>query len=247
MGDVKTNTTTSGPASPKVTETLNKLLGGVGEVYDAGPKVFDESLYTAPSGTTTNAWAMAKDAATNPAFAGGIGGAIDSYSKVARGDYLDNQDPLFQQALDRATNKTAADINASMGANGRYGSDVHVDAMTDAIGGMRTNAELDNLRYEQQRQGEAANMLPQLFGAAQLPSSVFGQVGAAQDADAAAQQQGAYDLFTRQNEAKADQLAKLSAILSGTAGAGGTTQSTVMPWWQAAIGLGTTAAGVLGR
>lgn len=247
MGDVQTSKTVTGSANKSVDETLTKLLGGVQQAYDAGPKVFDESLYVGPSGTTKNAWAMATGAASNPAYAGSVDGAIDSIGKVARGDYLGNQDPLFKAALDRASNGVAADVNAAMGANGRYGSNVHVDALTDAVGGMRTNAELDNLRYEQGRQAEAANMLPSLFSSAQLPASVYGTVGAAQDADAAAQQQGDFDLFTRQSDAQTDLLAKLSAILGGTAGAGGTTESKAIPWWSAILGAGATAAGIAGK
>jgi|GEM_PF-4632495 len=246
MGDEKTtSSSSSAPSNKNVTDTINKLLGGVQSSLAAGPDTFDQSLYVAPGANTNSAWAQATGAASNPDFASGVNGAIGSLSKVAAGDYLDNSDPNFEAALDRAANGTAADVNASIGADGRYGSNVHVNALTDAIGNLRSNAELDNTRYEQQRQTDAAEALPQLFSAAQLPSSVYGAVGAAQDADASAERQGDYDLNQRTGQnAQNNLLAQLSSILGGTASVAGTTTTTTQPstpWWQTVAGLGLGA------
>src|SRR5690606_20504312 len=81
----------------------------------------------------------------------------------------------------------------------------------EALGGL----DLSQRSESYGRQAEAANMLPQLLSGAQLPSSIAASVGASQDANAAAQQNG-----------QLDYLARLASIINGTAGAAGTTTST---------------------
>jgi hypothetical protein len=239
-GQQQTSQVITNSNSPKVQETIDQLLGGVQTAYKEGPKPYTESLFPGVSGTTTGAWAMGKQAANNPAFSEGVGGAIDNYSKVARGDFLNNADPEFQALVDRSANETAADINASMGANGRYGSNVHVGALGDAIGELRTKANVDNRRFELSRQSEASQLLPQLMGAAQLPAQITGAIGASEDAAATAQRQGDYDLHTRKNNALADLIARLTSSVSGNAGAAGSTSTTYqpeVPWWQSGASL----------
>jgi hypothetical protein len=78
MGDNQI-TTTSGtsPSNPKVTETINKLLGGVQEEWGKGPAVFNESLYGGVGDNTRRGWQSAMDAANNPAFGAGISNATN--------------------------------------------------------------------------------------------------------------------------------------------------------------------------
>lgn len=280
-GSSETQKVVSGPTNPKVDETITQLLGGVQNAYNRGPQPFNESLYAGTGPTTRNAWAMGKGAANNADYNSGISGAMryaggladgsgpsmteTALGGVARGDYLNNMDPEYQAMIDRAANETTADVNASIGADGRYGSNVHVADLVDQVGGMRTRANVENRRYEQQRQRDALGaiegtrqqgvdnafaaqqMLPQLLGAGQLPASILGDIGAAEDADRQAVLQGRYDLHERQNNAQTDLLAKLSSILAGNAASGGQSESTMTPIWQQLLGGGAAGAGIFGR
>lgn len=72
------------------------------------------------------------------------------------------------------------------------------------------------------------------------------QIGAAQDADSLAGRLADYDLFTRTNDADWEAISRASSILSGTAGASGSTTSNTVPWWAAIAGLGATGASIFG-
>lgn len=273
----------SQPNNPKVQQTIDQLLGGVQSVYGKGASAFPESKYAGVGPTTLNAWSMGKNAAGNPQYttaindamgyagdlAGGSGPSLteQTLGDVAAGKYLDNTDPNFMAMLDRITNGTRADINASLGADGAYGSNIHVGALADELGGLRTRALADNRAFEIGRQQQALgaiegtrqqgvantfaaqNQLPQLLAGGQLPASYMGAIGAAEDADRQAALMGRSDLWERQYNSQSDLLAKLSAILSGNAAAGGqtSTQTSIepaTPWWQTAAGLGLGAAGL---
>jgi hypothetical protein len=245
-GQQQVQQTTTTPTNPKVTQTVDQILGGVQAAQAAGAKPFEQSLNAGVGPTTTGAWAMGKDAVNQPAYGQGITGALNSYSKVAQGDYLNNMDPEYQAMIDRAANETTADVNSSMGANGRYGSNVHVGALVDQVGGMRTAANVENRRYEQQRQTEAAGLLPQLLQSGQLPAAITGQIGSAEDAASQAALMGQYDLHERKANANTDLLAKLTSILAGNAASSGQTSTTTqpeVPWWQTALGYVAGNAG----
>lgn len=241
-----TSTSTSAPTNPDVQAAASKLAKGISTAYDTGPQVFDKSTFAGAGATTQDAWTKALQAANSPAFSAGVDGAIGNLSDVAAGKYLDNTDPAFQAMVDRAANDTAADVNAAIGANGRYGSNVHVDALTDAVGGLRTNAGVQNRALELSRQQGAISALPGLFQAKTMPASAVGAVGAAQDANAQGQLQGEYDLATRKGNAWTDLIAKLASAGAGNAASSGTTTtatqtSPATPWWQGLLGMGIQA------
>lgn len=280
-GSSETQKVVSGPTNPKVDETITQLLGGVQSAYAKGPNPFGESLYAGTGPTTRNAWATGKGAAANPDYGRGIGGAMryagglaqgsgpsmteTALGDVARGEFLGNTDPAYQAMVDRMANETSADVNASIGADGRYGSNVHVGALVDQVGGLRNRAAVENRNFEIGRQRDALGaiegtrqqgvdnafaaqqMLPQLLGAGQLPASILGGIGAAEDADRQAGLQGRYDLHERQNNAQTDLLAKLSSILAGNAASSGQSQSTMTPVWQQLLGGGAAAGGIFGK
>lgn len=245
-----TNTTTSqqvsAPTNPDVQATASKLAQGISAAYDRGPSVFNESTFSPAGATTQDAWAKAIGAANDPNYMAGVKGAIGNLSDVAAGKYLDNTDPAFQAMVDRAANGTAADINASIGADGRYGSNVHVNALGDAIGALRTNAGVQNRQLELTRQQSAIAALPGLFGAEAAPSAAIGAVGAAQDANAQGILSGRYDLATRQGNAWNDLIARLTSAAAGNAAGTGTTttNSTTQPqtpWWASLGGMALQA------
>lgn len=196
-------TQTSGPSDPNVKSLISKFASGVSGAYQPGG-----TTYTAPGATTTGSWDAALGAAGNTDFSGGIGGALKSYSNRAAGNELGLDDPLYAQQRARLSDDVLTQSKNAFNLSGLLGSDqnqYHASrGLADALGGL----DLAQRTESYGRQAEAADMLPKLFQNSLLPSSVTGAVGAAQDADAAAKQNGGLDYQAR--------LAQIIAQLSGS-------------------------------
>lgn len=218
-------TTTSGSASPAVTATVNKLATGIGNAYQPGG-----SSYVAPSSTTTSGWQNSLNAANNSGFNNGIAGALTSYGNRASGGELGQNDPGYLAMRNKLQNDVTTGVNSSFNNSGLFGSDSNVKSLTsgltDSLGALDYKQYSDSLA----RQSEAANLLPSLFAAGQLPSSIQQSVGASMDADKKAQEGGVWDYLNR-----------ATGTLSGAAGAAGTNTTTTTPTtplWQSLLGLG---------
>lgn len=221
-------TTTSGSSSPQVTATVNKLAKGIGDAYTPGG-----SSYIAPSSTTTGGWNASLTAANNPNYSSGIAGALQSYGNRAAGNELGQNDPGYAALRAKLTDDTLSNVNSIFTGSGRFGSGSHVNSaasgLADSLAGLDYKQYSDSLA----RQSEAANMLPNLFAAGQLPSSIQQSVGASMDADAKAKESGIWDYLNR-----------ATGTLSGAAGAAGTTSTTstpTTPLWQTLLGIGLGA------
>lgn len=218
-------TTTTGSNSPAVTATVNKLATGIGNAYQPGG-----TAYVAPSSTTTGGWAGSLAAANNPAFASGIGGALTSYGNRAAGNELGINDPLYAAQRARLMSDVTGQVNNSFNNSGLFGSDSNVRGLTGELTDRVGALDLAQRSESYGRQSEAANLLPSLFAANQLPSSIQQSVGASMDANAKAKEAGIWDYLNR-----------ATGTLSGAAGAAGTNTTTstpTPPLWQSLLGLG---------
>lgn len=218
-------TTTSGSASPAVTATVNKLAQGIGSAYTPGA-----SSYVAPSSTTTGGWANSLTAANNPNFSTGIAGALSSYGNRAAGNELGQNDPGYAALRSKLTDDTLSNVNSIFTGSGRFGSGSHVNSAAEGLGDALAGLDYKQYGDSLARQSEAANLLPSLFAAGQLPSSIQQSVGASMDADKKAQEGGVWDYLNR-----------ATGTLSGAAGAAGTNTTTstpTAPLWSQLLGLG---------
>lgn len=229
----ETSSSSTAPASKAVRGTIDKLATGIGNAYSPGA-----SLFRAPGATTTAGQAGSLAAASNPLFSQSINDAIGSFGNVAAGNAYGTNDPGYAALRDKVANDTLTGINKSFNTSGLFGSDSNMRAAGEGLGNALAGLDYGNYQSDIQRQQQAASALPGLFSAAQLPSSIQQSVGASQDAANAAQANGPTDF-----------LAKLSAIASGNAAAGGTTQTNTQPGtplWQTLLGGGIGLAGLLG-
>lgn len=233
-GSTTTNqqTTSSDPSNPDVKATTSKLAQGIASEYTQG-----KSLYQAPSANTTGGWASSLAAANNPVFSNSVNGALSSFGNVAAGNAFGTNDPGYAALRAKLSNDVLTQTNSAFNNSGLFGSDSNQKAAASGLADSLGALDYQNYQSDIQRQQQAAGMLPGLFSAAQLPSSVQSGVGASQDANAAAQANG-----------PTDYLAKLTSLSAGNAAGSGTTQtsSTQVPWWQAILGAGATAAGTAG-
>jgi hypothetical protein len=281
-------------------DTMGDVGSGYGDIAGMGGLTPQQRAQIGMTGDATADYASMADGAGNPSL------TEDTMLGIARGDSLDYNDPIYKRMIDRVANETSADVNAAMGADGAYGSNVHVGALVDQVGGLRDSAAVAERQFELQRQKDAlasiegtrqqgtqnrfqalagqlggagqgfgmegagldrlmaaltgqggaatsqygmeqggidnmntsAQQLQQLYAAGQLPSSIYGAIGAAEDADTQGKLTGEYDLATRKGNAKTDLLAKLMGISTSLGGAGGTKTTTEVPdtpWWQSVL------------
>lgn len=245
MGDSQqTSTSSTASSNPAVTNTTNKLLGGIDAAWAKGPAVWEDTLYGGQGATTKQGISSLIGSANNPAYSQGVQGAIQSFGDTAAGKNIGVNAPGYQAVRNKLSNDVLTTTNGAFNNSGLFGSDNNQGAaasgLADSLGALdmgQYNAGLD-------RQVQAAGMLPGLFQASQQPASTLLSAGALQDADTQAAKQGNFDYYTRANSAQTDLLAKLSSILAGNAQASGSTTTTSTPstpWWQSMIGLGLGA------
>ena len=221
-------TTTSGPNSKALSATVDKLATGIGNAYQPGA-----SAYVAPSSTTTGGWNASLGAANNNDFSNGIAGALTSYGNRAAGNELGLDDPLYAAQRSRLMSDVTGKVSNTFNNAGLFGSDSNVRGLTGELTDRIGALDLAQRSESYGRQSEAANMLPQMFAANQLPSSIQQSVGASMDADKKAQEGGIWDYLNR-----------ATGTISGAAGAAGTTSTTstpTAPLWQQLLGIGLGA------
>lgn len=85
--------------------------------------------------------------------------ASDQYlTAAARGDNLYG-DSLFQEMLDKESQKIADQVGSSFSRAGRYGSGANQSVLAESVGDFRRGAILDNYAAERQRQLQAVNQI----------------------------------------------------------------------------------------
>lgn len=231
MASEDTQTTTSGVNNAAINKTLTKVATGLGDLYQPG-----SSSYVAPGSTTTGGWNASLGAAGNQDYAGGIAGAIGSYGNRAAGNELGMNDPGYAALRSKLQNDVTTGVNSSFNNSGLFGSDSNVKSLSSGLADSLGALDYQQYNNSLNRQSEAANLLPQLFSGAQLPSSIQQSVGASMDADKAAQANG-----------KIDYLNRILAPLTGASGAAGTAQTTTNTPdpWRLLLGGGLGLAGLL--
>lgn len=213
-------------ASPKVEpkEFGKTLLGDVAEAHKQGPRVYDKALYSGMGEGTQNTIASMLDQAGQPSAgfgnalgfansaisnAGQPGMAENALGSMARGEMLGENNQYRNQMLD----DTRADVEASLGASGRFGTNAHVETLVDRLGGLRGQFH----DQDRMHQMNALNMINsekgQNFGqgmaaSAALPAFYQNQFAPGQmslglnqmlDQDKQGQLMADYDLFKRQD------------------------------------------------
>lgn len=105
-----------------VSDLSDTTMGGVSQLANAGQN-----------------W---NTAGTRPLFQGiGAASVMPGYSEQNLAGIASGQDnPYFEAALESQLGKTADMVQSRMSGAGRYGSGAHTGALTDSLGGIRSNA-----------------------------------------------------------------------------------------------------------
>ena len=110
-------------------------------------------------------------------LSGGLRGmpGFNPLMRTARGDFLTQQNPYFNQVVNQSIQAARPSIDAAFASTGRLGSGAHANAFADAA--TRIGAELGYQDYGRERgmQMQAASMLPGLQMQAQGLGGQFAQ------------------------------------------------------------------------
>lgn len=135
----------------------------------------------APSAGTTSGIASLLSGANPAGYSGAINGAISSFGDTASGKNIGVEAPGYQAVRNNLRSDIMGDVNASVGASGRYGSNIHTDTLTDSLATNLGALDMGQYNAGQDRQVQAAQLLPQLQGAAAQPGMTQLLAGGAQD------------------------------------------------------------------
>lgn len=175
----------------------------------------------APSAGTAGGIASLLSSANPAGYSEGIGGAISSFADTAAGKNIGVEAPGYRAVRDNLRSDIMGDVNASVGGSGRYGSNIHTDTLTDSLTANLGALDMGQYNAGQDRQVQAAGLLPQLQQAATMPGLTQLLAGGAQDSA---------------NNADFNRFLQLLQANTASSETPGMEQEA--PWWQTAIGTG---------
>jgi len=174
----------------------------------------------APSAGTTAGIASLLSGANPAGYSAGINGAIGSFADTASGKNIGVEAPGYQAVRNNLRSDIMGDVNASVGASGRYGSNIHTDTLTDSLATNLGALDMGQYNAGQDRQVQAAQLLPHLQGAAAQPGMTQLLAGGAQD---------------NVNNADFNRFLQLLQANNASSETPGLKAET--PWWQSAASL----------
>lgn len=175
----------------------------------------------APSAGTTSGIASLLSGADPAGYSGAVNGAISSFGDIASGKNIGVEAPGYRAVRDNLRSDIMGDVNASVGGSGRYGSNIHTDTLTDSLASNLGALDMAQYNNGQDRQVQAAQLLPQLQGAAAQPGMTQLMAGQAQD---------------NINNADFNRFLQLLNANNSTTQTPGMEQEA--PWWQSLLGAG---------
>jgi len=253
MGDVTTGKSISGSTNKAVNDTTTTLATKLGDLANNAPPAYGQSLYAGSSPTTQNAWAQGTNVANNVIGNGGFSSGQQSAMSGLSGltGAFDQNAPGYQAMRQNALNDAVQGVTAGQMGSGMLGSRSYIQDATKA--GVNAIAPIDyqnyqnNINNQKDIYGQQFQMGQQGLGNQSAALAQLGAIGSSQDADMAAQRQGAYDLYMRQTQAPLQWYQGIASAANGNAAQSQQQQATSVPWWQAALGGAATIAGTAGN
>lgn len=151
-GTPATQNTSTAPADPMVTQTVDQLLGKVQSINNQGSSFYPNSTYVPSGSTTQQGWQSALTNANNPGYTAGINKGINFNSSLLGNNGLTaDQSSLYGQMGDlghaydsnsdavsrlrsNLVDDTSKQVNSIFNASGRFGGGSNVTALGEGIG-----------------------------------------------------------------------------------------------------------------
>lgn len=242
----------------------NANRGALGGLGNQAADIFGGVLGNGGLSQLQSGAASSIGSATND-FSRTMGDATSYLNPYARGDYVNQRSPQFDQALSNAMSTAADRANRQFSASGRYGSGAHSGALGDSLGRIATDAQVGEYARQQQNQLGAINSLGNLSSmglqgvlGGQGAMAGIGQQGitntgaiagsvpslsTAQNADAAAlagvggqRMDYAQSLIDAANNNPWANVSNLAQVAGGIGGLGGTMQGTTTQTQNSGLG-----------
>lgn len=247
MGGDSTETTTqtSGLSNPAMNAAATTIGNQLNTQLQSGVKPYTGSMVPGMSSQTTQGINSLSNNPNNAAFSGAMGSTINDFGAIASGQRFGMNDPGYASMRQGALDDALTGVGSSFLTDGRFGSSVMGDAAGTAATQTLAGLDYSNFQNDQQRQMQAASMLPGLYQGSQIPGQAQMQAGQTMDAYNTAQAQDAARIFDATQNAGWNTLQRGGSIFSGTAPVSGTTQTNTQPgapWWQAPVAIGGTLA-----
>jgi hypothetical protein len=223
---VTTQETTSEPwkaAQPYLTDTMENAQN----IYNSGTgqQYFPGQTYTGMGATTNNALTQMEQMAGQGGA--GVNAANQYVTDTLGGRYLnEGSNPylanIWNDQADQLTNRLK-DVYSGMG---RYGSEPMEGELTRNLGALHSQLYGSQYNAERDRMQGAAGMAPGLDAARYQGTDRLLAAGAYRDADTQAARDSEVARWNFNQQAPMNALDWYSQIVNGTAGLGGTTNST---------------------
>lgn len=239
MGSNKQTTTqTRDPYAPS--KPLFDASAGIVNDYLKNPNstaVYDGKRSVDMSG-------MTKQGLDGLANNGGFDQAKDYYTKSLNGDYL-NPNGEYVQGLQKAVQSSVMPgVNSTFAKSGMMGSTLHQGTLERSLTDGMAAPLFSNYQNERQNQSQAAQMLPQIYGADAQAKVMAGQLGEGYQKEKMAAD---WQKWQEQQDAPLLALKKTFPYTQAIGGAGGTSTSTTeqsQSPWATAAGIGMAGLGM---
>lgn len=167
-------------------------------------------------------------------------GAQNVIQQTLNGDFLQRENPGFQQFADRITGDIGANINSQFAGAGRLGSQANSQALGRGIGDALAPLQFQQFQAERQNQLGAAQFAPQLAQIDFNNINQLGQVGAAREGQLGSQLQDQLNRFNFAQQEPRSRIAEVLALIGG--GQFGQNQTQTSPIFSNPLASGLGAA-----
>lgn len=246
-GGTETTTQTSGLANKQLDTAVSTIGSKLNTALGTGQKVYGESLVPNLSSQTQAGIGALTNNPNNATYGSAISNTMNDFGAIASGQRFGMNDPGYAALRNNVIDDVTTASNATFQGSGRFGSESHRENFNEGLGNALAGMDYANFSNDQQRQMQAAGMLPGLYTASNMPASAQLQAGQIQDTWNTAQVQDKARLFDAQNNAQWNDLSRATGILAASAPSAGTTTSTTTPtapWWQQMLGAGAIGSGI---
>lgn len=246
---VNSSSTTSTQPRGEVTAAQNNVLAQAQSQFENNPQQYYPGATYVPQSDQTQqglAALQARAAGGSPLATAGQQQMLSTIN----GDYLNGQNPQFQNMVNQARDAARTSLDPSFAASGNNNSSAYVNALTDATSKGAQQLAYQNYSTERGNQMNAAAAAPQYAQNDYFDINQMLQAGQTQEGYASQQLQDAISRFNFGQNQPGQQLSRYAALVNGGNYGSNSNSTQMIPSYSngLATGVGTaaSAASILG-
>lgn len=243
-GNIDTGTQTSGLSNEAMKSAATTIGNQLNTQLNTGVKPYTQSMVPGLSSQTQAGVGALTNNPNNAAYGSSIGNTMNDFGAIASGQRFGMNDPGYAAMRENLIDDVTSSTNAAFNASGRFGGGSNVESLSRGLTSGLSAMDYANFQNDQQRQTQAAQMLPGLYSASNMPAAASLQAGQLMDQWNTAKAQDDARIFDATQNAGWNTLQRGGAIFGGTAPVSGTTTTESQPWWKVGTGLGASFLGM---